>query len=132
MSASAPWMAMLLGQIPTLLVYIGGVIFAVLRWQRNPRPAMLTFIGCLLLLSTALLQPLVQTWAFNARSSGGMTTTQVGQILTIVGLGTNLIRAVATGLLIAAAFVHRTETFPEQPAFPMAARAGAQPPPLRG
>src|SRR3954471_24540253 len=109
MSASAPWMAMLLGQIPTLLVYIGGVIFAVVRWPRNPRPAMLTFIGCLLLLITALLHPLVQTWVLNARSSGGMTTIQAGQILVAVGLVTTLIRAVATGLLIWAAFVQRTE-----------------------
>jgi hypothetical protein len=127
-SSLTPLMGMLLAQLPMMLVYLAGIVFALVRLQRNPRPAALVLIGCVILFVALLLGPLVQTWVINNRTSVGVR--QIGQILTIFNLVMSFVRAAAFVLLIIAAFVGRPEADPMYSAFPVGSAPGFEPPPL--
>ena len=126
-SALTPFMAMLLGQSPTLLVYLVGIVIAVVRMPRHPRPATFVLIGCVLLLAASIVSSLAQMWAFNSRSGSTASAASIGQMLIAVNLVLTFVRAGGFVLLIVAAFVAR-ET--EGSAFPVGQAAPGGPPPL--
>ena len=127
--AAVQYLSMLLGQAPLLLVYLGAVIVSVVFWSRHPRPALLVFLGSLLLLLTTLTSPFLQTWMLDQRAAGAMTTAQLGQRIAVVSLVMSVVRAAAFGLLVYAAFAGRQSV---EAGFPMASAApSSSPPPLR-
>ena len=129
-STSTQFFAMLLGQIPMLLVYLGAIVASLIFWRRHPRPALLVMIAAVLLIAVTLTWPLVQTWAMEQRATGNVTTSQFGQRLAVLSLATTTVRAAAYALLVSAAFVGRRSENP-QPAFPVvAAFRDSVPPPL--
>jgi hypothetical protein len=105
MSNSAnPYLINLLYQSPSLLVYMGGLILAVVFWRRQPRAAGLAMIATILLLVTSVAQSVGTQWLMYARSGDGR---QLGPMLWQISLIGGIVRAIATACLIAAVFVDR-------------------------
>lgn len=97
----------LVAQILLFLVWLAGIVFAVVRWRRHPRASLLIVIGLVvamanqaagLALSLSLPQ-LIDAQFFPSRS--------LPMIVAAVGWVRSLVSAVAFGLLLAAVFVER-------------------------
>lgn len=126
-----PWnqfTASIIPQLPALLAYVGGMVFAIVFLSRYPRPALLALIGCVVLLTASIGHPIIQTTILMNRGSGSVAT--MGQVLSALSLIFSAIRAAGFVLLFCAAFVGRSQSATEISAFPMAGVAGG-PPPLR-
>ena len=123
-SALTPLWGMLITQLPLLLTYLVGILIAIVRLPRHPRPATFVLIGCALLLASTVVSMLVQLWVFQNRSASVAST---GQILLAVNVVLAFVRAGAFVLLIVAAFVARE---PQGAAFPVGDAAQGGPPPL--
>jgi hypothetical protein len=111
------WMILvsqLAGAAPLLFVYLTGIILAFVWWRRAPRAAVLALAGLGVLLIATVLSPLTAVYAMNAR--GSTPAASVGQTVAVMGVAFALIRAVGTGLLVAAVFAGRSR---EVGAFPM-------------
>ena len=124
-AALTPLVGMLLVQAPTLLAYLVGIVFAVIRLQRNPRPAALVLIGCALLFVASLVGPMVQVWVMYNRTT---TVASIGEFLMAVNFVLGLVRAAGFVLLIVAAFVARPEAETMPAAFPVGQAAPGRPP----
>jgi hypothetical protein len=100
-------LSQLAGQAPTLLVYFGGMIVALVFLRRYPGPAALTLLAAGLLLVTAVVQSCLSIYLVRAREDLGWTVAQFGGIMSATALVGNAIRAVAFALLLTAVFVGR-------------------------
>jgi hypothetical protein len=130
---SNPWnqiVTMMVGQLPALLAYVGGIVFAIIFLGRYPRPALLALLGCVVLLAASIGHPILQTTILSNRGSRTMAST--GQLLSVLSLGFSVLRAGGFVLLICGVFVGRSQAAIPS-AFPMAdvARPRGTPPPLR-
>ena len=90
----------LAGQSLNLLVYLAGIVLALVFWRRYPRPCALTLSAMGLLLLTAIGQTVAMFYiAYRFGPTPGLIATSA--------LVSNLIRVLAFGLLLAAIFVDR-------------------------
>ena len=121
-SSFTPLWGMLLMQLPLMLAYLVGIVLALARLQRNPRPATFVLIGCLILFATLLISPLVQAWALQNRG-----VAQAGQILMAFNFVMAVVRAAGFVLLIIAAFVARPNPDGVYSGFPVGQAAGFDP-----
>jgi hypothetical protein len=101
------YVTQLTAQIPTLLVYVTGLIFALVYWRRCPVPSALVFAGTVMLLVVALLQPLLTQYLVQARAELSWPAQTLGWVLSAVTLGSSVLRAVALGLILTAVFFGR-------------------------
>ena len=90
----------LVNQSPMLLVYLVAFVLALIFLQRAPKPALLTLCGSTILLAVAVGGAVVQSLLI---SNGAMPT-----VLALTGLAAGCVRALATGLLVAAIFLGRS------------------------
>jgi hypothetical protein len=97
----------LAGQAPVLLVYLVGMILAVVFWRRCPGPSALTLAATALLLVTALVQTLLVLYLTRARMELGWSNATYAAVWSANALAGSVIRAVALGLLLAAVFLGR-------------------------
>jgi hypothetical protein len=116
------WASQLVGQAPVLVALLVMLVLSLVLWGRYPRACLLAFLGSLLLLLTSVVCPLAGAYVVRARSVAGSGAT-IGEVLTVLALVANVVRAVGYGLLTAAIFAGRTR--PSVSGFPLAA-----PPPL--
>jgi hypothetical protein len=98
-------LSQLFGQLPVLLVYVGGIVLCGVWSRRAPRAAMLAMIGCGLMLLTTVATSMAQTYFIVNR--GGAPAASIGQIMFAIGIGGSLLRAGGLALLIAAVFAGR-------------------------
>jgi hypothetical protein len=97
----------LVGQAPLLLVYVVGMVVALSYLPRYRGPAMMTLIATGALLAVSIGQAFLVQYVIQSNSLGdGLSGTR--GMLSIVALISSLIRAAATGLIIAAVFTGRT------------------------
>ena len=101
------FLTQLLGEAPVLLVYLVGLVLALVFWRRCPRPAMLTLIGTALLLVTALVQSFLFIYLVWARDEFGRE--RLGWMLSANGLMGSVMRAAAFALVLTAVFMARKE-----------------------
>jgi hypothetical protein len=87
-----------------LLIYLVGVIVALVNWRRWPQVCAMVFAACAILLVCGLFQ-MVLTPLIISRSTGGASA--VAAQLGLLNMVFALVRAVASGLLIWAPFVGR-------------------------
>jgi hypothetical protein len=92
---------------PILLVYLAGLILALVFWRRNRTPCLLALIATGLLLLLGVIQPFVSSYLFQARTEMGWTQEKLSSMLAVVGLATTCLRAAAMSLLVAGVFVGR-------------------------
>ena len=86
-------------QIPIFLVWLIGVVVAVVRWRRHPRPSLLLIIAVAILFLRALILPVVTFSVVH----GGMPPARAGFVNGLISLGSMVVAAVAWILLLAAA-----------------------------
>ena len=100
-----------LEQLPSFLALIAGIVFAITRWKRHPRVAMVVVIA----LGFLLLHMIVFTIVYNVvprwviRSSGSYEDfrTVIDRVYLILGLLSNGTAALGFGVLLAAIFMRR-------------------------
>ena len=100
-------LAQLVGQAPLLLVYVVGMVVALLYLPRYRGPAMMTLIATGALLAVSIGQAFLVQYVIQSNQLGTGSPGLAG-MLSIVALISSLIRAAATGLIIAAVFTGRT------------------------
>jgi hypothetical protein len=114
----------LLWQLPHLLVYLAGLILAIVFHQRAPRAAMLTMVGTGVMLILAIGVPFLQMTLINQRTAGNAGN--ISTMMSVVSFTSGLIRAIALGLIIAGVFVGRKADL--QVGFPVAQAIPPTPP----
>jgi hypothetical protein len=102
-----PSLMQLLAQAPVLLVYLAGLILALVFWRRCPTPCLLVFVATVVLLLLTMIHPFLSGYFIQARTEMGWTHEKLGSIFSAIALTTSCLRAAALGLLLAAAFIHR-------------------------
>src|SRR5215212_1353951 len=95
------FLGQLLTQTPVLLVYLVGLILAAVWWRRAPAAAMLALAGCGILLLTTIGVTWLQNQIMQSRMSSGTPATTYAQQMLWIGVASSIIRAFATGLLVA-------------------------------
>lgn len=101
--------------VPALLVYLAGLILAIIFLGKYPASAMFTLCGSVVLLITTLGLTFVQFYLFRSRLEYGWSAAGYGQVLSIVSLVANIIRALGLSLWLAAVFVGRKSKTVIQP-----------------
>ena len=102
----------LLGQSPVLLVYVGGIVVCALMSRRAPRGAMLALIGLALLLLVTVGHLFLNMYLINLRTGTGATANSLAQTLLVVSIGSAIIRAAGTALILAGVFAGRPPAVP--------------------
>ena len=96
----------LLSQVPSLLVYVGGIVLAAVWMRRAPTAATLTIIGLAIMLVSMLAFTLFQNYVITSRAAGSAVS--IGQMLTWAGLASSILRAIGLALVVAAVFANRS------------------------
>ncbi len=96
--------------LPIWLVFLGGIVAAVVYWDHCPRAALLTVLAVVFLGVVFGVQPLVTHWLVKARASQDWTAQQLGFRMPGAGAVFDLLRALGYGLLLTAVFVGRRST----------------------
>ena len=112
-------MTQMASQSPVLIVYVLGIVLALIFWRRCPTSCVFTLIAMAILLLTTVAQTFLNIYVVQLRASQGWTSAQVGTFFTINALVGGVLRAAAMGLLLAAVFMGRPSPlgagFPVQP-----------------
>jgi hypothetical protein len=98
-------------QLPSLLIMLGGIVWAIFRWKRHPKVSLTVIIGLTLMLLHGVIFVVVFTaiHRFVGYDIGNFQTFQM-----IASILYNLTLAVFTAILIVAIFMHRKK-LPETP-----------------
>ena len=99
-------LAMLVSNLPALIVEGVLLTLAVARWNRYPRVAMFVAAGCVLLLLNNLAAPLQGLLPVKLHDEG-RTTTEIGYVLGVIGLVRGVVSTIGVALIGAAAFIDR-------------------------
>lgn len=102
-----PTLVSYLMQLPIFLVWLVGFVLAFVYWGRYPRVSLLTLIGLTIFLIETLANTYLSLWLPIMLSQRGITTAQIGVILTGKGIVTALVDAIGWGLIVAAIFSGR-------------------------
>ena len=97
----------LLAQSPVLLVYLIGLILALVFWRRCPTPSLLVLVATVLLLLVTVTHPFVIQYLVQASTEMGWTIEKAAWMSSVVGLTSSCLHAAALGLLVAAVFLQR-------------------------
>jgi len=92
---------------PALLVYLAGVVLAIVFIRKYPTPAMITLGGGLVLLITTVILTLVQFFLFRYRLENAWSAAEYSRVLSMITLVANIVRALGLSLWLAAVFVGR-------------------------
>lgn len=104
------WLAFLSTQlwaVPSILIYVVGVVLALVYWWRHPAVSLLCVIAFVMLLGGRLLASGMQFWVMRAQDSS-LTSVQIGNVMGTVSLVQVAISTVAWGLLLTAMFGWRS------------------------
>ena len=102
-----PVLMQLAGQTPVLLVYVVGIILALVFWGRHRMPSMLTMIACVVMLVASIGQTILWHTLLQMRDSLGWPMQKYGSMMSMVSLVSSVVRAIALGVLLAAVFAAR-------------------------
>jgi cytochrome c biogenesis factor len=92
--------------LPMLLVYAVGLVVALTYRQRAPRASLLTITGCISLLVLTAIGPLIQQQMIRVMRS---SPSSLGLSLMAVSLALNILRAIATSVILVAVFIDRPQ-----------------------
>jgi hypothetical protein len=105
-----PSLTQLAWQAPVLLVYLAGMILALVFWRRFPVPCLLMLIATVLLLVATLAERFIFNYIFSSKDVWGWDHENLAVILSAVGLTGNFLHAIGLGLLLTAGLVGRKST----------------------
>jgi len=92
---------------PVLVVYLVGMVLAVIFIKKYPVPAILTLLAMIVLLGTIFGVTFVQTYLIRARLGSGGSMASYSTMTSMVSIIGSIMRALGSGLLLAAVFVGR-------------------------
>jgi hypothetical protein len=93
--------------VPALLVYLAGLVLAIIFIRKYSVSAMLTLCGSVILLITTIGLTFAQFYLFRSRLEYGWSPARYGQVLGVVSIVATIIRALGLSLWLAAVFVGR-------------------------
>jgi hypothetical protein len=94
-------------QVPVLLVYLVGIILALVYMRRASLPCALTLTGIGILVVAMVGVAVVQASLMDSRQADGRGPRDIAQLMRSVAIAGSCIRALGVGLLVAAIFVGR-------------------------
>lgn len=100
----------LLAQLPSLLVMLGCMIVAIVRWRRHPKVSLLVLLSLALMMLQGIFYAVVYTWVpdWFLRAVGPASTEMVARnVYLVLGLFSNGTLAIGLILLLAAIFTQR-------------------------
>jgi hypothetical protein len=106
-SAFSQFLMQFVVQLPVVLVYLTGFILLAIFWRRAPMACALALIALVIGLVTMIGQNVLTTYVIHSRQDMDWGHDRIGHTLTIIAFGSNLLRGIALGLLIAAVLVGR-------------------------
>ena len=96
----------LLAESPLLLAAVVGIILAAVMLRHSA--LLCTIFGCAILLLGTVTVAVIQSALFESRISGELPVERFANYSNLLGIGTGLLRAVAFGLVLAAALIGRS------------------------
>lgn len=110
MELVGPGFAQLFVGIPVFLVWIAGIVLALVTWRRHTRVSLLVVIALVIFILESLVGGFVNTWLpLNFRSQFGTNVSQIGWVLTAWSCVRSILSAIAWGLILAAIFAWRQD-----------------------
>ena len=107
MAFSSLLFSQLVAQAPGLLVFLAGIVAAIVLYRRAPTAAQLVIAGCAVSVASRVLGTVALAWIRTNAEASGRSVIDVAPALSYTGLGSALMGAVGLGLLIAAAVAGR-------------------------
>ena len=110
-SYSSDWLYVLviqfLGQAPLFLVYLAGIVFALIRWKRHTKVSIFAIIALTISLLSAIIFTLFNFWMINSVGNYSADTLQNSiKVLGIFGVFANLVSVI---FLLLAVFSSRAK-----------------------
>ena len=93
----------LLGLLPMLLVYVGGIVLCALWWRRAPRAALLASIGLNIELATSLGHTTLSSYLITTQSISSVVAT-----LRPIRMAASVLHAIGFAFVVAAVFAGRS------------------------
>ena len=100
--------ASLVGQLPVYLVYLAGLVFAILKYGKHPKPSLLAILALAGLLVTSIGGTVVTLSVIHSQRQSGEPYSAITTQLGILGVIRSLFFAASIGLLVAAVYTGRT------------------------
>jgi len=95
-------------QSPVVIVYLLGIVLALIQIQRWPRVSMAAVGGLMVLVLMVLVRPIV-SYLINRGMSNSVSGSQISMAFAISGFFFNVIEAAAMGAIIYAIFAERPQ-----------------------
>jgi hypothetical protein len=96
-----------LASAAAFLVYFVGLVLGLIFIRKYTCPAILTIIAVIILFASSVGVTLAQAYLMQHRMLAAWSNMQYGQLMSIVSISGNVIRAIGLALLLAAVFVGR-------------------------
>ncbi len=100
--------ASLVGQLPVYLVYLVGLIFAIVKYGKHPKPSLFAILALIGLLVTSIGGTVLTLSVIHSQRQSGDPYSAIATQLGILGIIRSLFFAVSIGLLVAAVYTGRT------------------------
>lgn len=104
-------------QIPIFVILIVGIVLAISRWERHPQVSLLALIGLGILLLQRLVGGFLNVWLPMRMTTGTMSVTSMGWLMSARNLISALLAAVAYGLIVTAIFRGRNSGAESEPSW---------------
>jgi hypothetical protein len=93
--------------LPSLVVWIVGIAFAIIYWRKHPQISALALIGIALLALVTIVGTIVSLWLPSVLFERGLRAEEIGWAFSLIGIVQSLIGAVAWALILLAVFKER-------------------------
>ena len=112
MGNSSAWYTMqqLLYQFPLLIASLVGLILSFVFWKRCTMSSILALIGTAVLIVSAVVVTMLQSYLFFAGREYAWSTARYGQLMGLVAVLGAIARGLGVGALVAAVFTGRGQT----------------------
>jgi hypothetical protein len=93
--------------LPLYLLWMLGIILAMIRWQRHPTVSIQAALAFVILIVNSMASTVAYAWLPGYLQKGNYSAEQVGYVLTAARVFFNLVGAVAWVLILVAIFAER-------------------------
>ena len=94
-------------RLPMLLLALGGIVFAIMRWRLHPRASLMTVVALSIFLVDMVVYTLILYWLPSIVEPMRMSTSASRFFYSVVYFIEDIVMAVTILLLVAAAFTNR-------------------------
>jgi cytochrome bd-type quinol oxidase subunit 2 len=106
MQLTSTFLPTFLANLPLILIWLVGIILALVRWNRHPQASAFALIGLLILLFTAFFGSIVAVFP-SIIHTRGIPFSRAVSLAGIVNAMIIFVRAVGWGFVLAAIFANR-------------------------